>query len=128
MTKARGLTKYLPRAARYARDPKKLAWLLKAVMDYARDNRGPIKAFLADLRLLINMVVDWSRGRYRVVPAKSIVLVVAALLYFLSPLDLIPDFLPGGFLDDAAVVAWVLKSVSADVGKYREWARREAKQ
>ncbi|MDR9458483.1 MAG: DUF1232 domain-containing protein, partial [Salegentibacter sp.] len=45
-----------------------------------------------------------------------------ALLYVLSPIDLIPDFLPFvGYLDDAAVFAALLKYVRLDLQKYRDW-------
>lgn len=38
------------------------------------------------------------------VPLAKKAAIGSALLYFLSPFDLIPDFLPGGYADDAAVV------------------------
>jgi uncharacterized membrane protein YkvA (DUF1232 family) len=43
------------------------------------------------------------------------------LLYLVSPIDLIPDFLPGGYIDDAMVLAIVIKQVSSDLDKYKEW-------
>jgi uncharacterized membrane protein YkvA (DUF1232 family) len=53
----------------------------------------------------------------------DIVLVVAALLYLISPIDVIPDFIPVvGWLDDVAVAGLVLgyldsKASQADEGK-----------
>ena len=36
----------------------------------------------------------------------------AALIYFISPLDAIPDVIPGlGYLDDIAILAWVIKMI-----------------
>jgi len=52
--------------------------------------------------------------------------VLAALGYFISPLDAIPDFTPGaGYMDDALVVAYVLHRLAGDVAAYRRY-RREA--
>lgn len=34
--------------------------------------------------------------------AKSVI--IGALIYFISPIDAIPDFLPGGYVDDIAVL------------------------
>jgi uncharacterized membrane protein YkvA (DUF1232 family) len=65
-----------------------------------------------DLLTLVYLLRDWSKGRYPNVPPNTILLVVAALLYFLSPVDTIPDFLGAmGFTDDAAVVMFVLNAL-----------------
>jgi uncharacterized membrane protein YkvA (DUF1232 family) len=46
------------------------------------------------------------------VPARTKAKVAAGLAYFLTPLDMIPDFLgPPGFLDDVVVAAWILNTV-----------------
>ena len=53
-------------------------------------------------------------------------LVVAALLYFLSPLDVIPDFLGAvGFTDDAAVVLFVLSAIKNEINIYRDWRSKK---
>ncbi len=44
-------------------------------------------------------------------PIKDKLLVVAALGYFILPLDVLPDALPGGFADDAAALMYVLKHI-----------------
>lgn len=52
--------------------------------------------------------------------------IIAALGYFVSPLDAVPDFTPGaGYMDDALVVAYVLHRLANDVASYRRY-RREA--
>ncbi len=46
------------------------------------------------------------------VPTRTKAKVAAGLAYFLTPLDMIPDFLgPPGFLDDVVVAAWILNTV-----------------
>ena len=43
---------------------------------------------------------------------KQIIIVLLAFIYVVSPLDLIPDFIPViGWLDDLGVLAWVAKQV-----------------
>lgn len=44
-------------------------------------------------------------------PAKDRLMVLAALGYFILPIDIIPDALPGGFADDTAALMFVLKQV-----------------
>ena len=55
----------------------------------------------------------------------ALISVVAGPMYFLSPIDAIPDFIPVfGMLDDIAVLAWVMKSLSDELSAFRAW--REA--
>jgi uncharacterized membrane protein YkvA (DUF1232 family) len=39
----------------------------------------------------VRVVVAYARGHYRDIPPESLVPVVAALLYVVSPLDVVPD-------------------------------------
>lgn len=59
---------------------------------------------------------------YTKVPVGTIVAIVSALFYFVSFVDLIPDFIPGiGLLDDGAVVAACLKLVNYDIKEFIKW-------
>ena len=67
----------------------------------------------------------WSRRDYRGVTRSTIVLVVAGLLYLLSPIDAIIDAIPVlGFLDDALVLGWVFRQVRWELDAFREWESR----
>jgi uncharacterized membrane protein YkvA (DUF1232 family) len=60
------------------------------------------------------------------VPAEHKAKLALAIVYFISPIDLIPDFIPvGGMLDDVALAAYVLNGLLNDVEPevlYRHWA------
>jgi uncharacterized membrane protein YkvA (DUF1232 family) len=86
------------------------------------------KALLEHGRLLLSLVKDYVTGVYREVPYWVIGAAAFALVYVLSPVDLIMDFLPGvGYLDDAAVLAICLKLVETELARYKEWKKtREA--
>ena len=74
-----------------------------------------------ELQLLSSMARDVATGRYREYKVGSILLAVAALVYVVSPLDVVPDFLIGlGLLDDAAIVAWAFARLSSEVERYRK--------
>lgn len=82
----------------------------------------PLHRFLADIRTLLSLLRDFSSGAYQAVPLGTIAVVGGALCYLLSPVDLIPDFIPGvGLVDDAAVIAACLKLVAYQVARYEEW-------
>ena len=52
----------------------------------------------------------------------TIVAVMAALLYVVSPIDMIPDLIPGvGYKDDAMVVSFCIKLFHEELEKYRIW-------
>jgi uncharacterized membrane protein YkvA (DUF1232 family) len=64
----------------------------------------------------------YAKGEYRSVPWKSLILIVAAILYFINPIDILPDLMPlVGLTDDFAVLFMVYKSVGADINKFLLW-------
>lgn len=74
------------------------------------------------------LIKAYANGQYREFPYKAIVKVVAAVLYFVSVADLIPDFIPIlGFTDDLAILAWVWSSVKGDLQKFADWEAAEEK-
>lgn len=76
----------------------------------------------SDLPLLVRLLKAWKRGSYRGLSVRTIVSLAAGLLYIVSPMDLLPDFIPGiGLIDDAAVVALLLHSVAQDLAAFRVW-------
>ena len=97
-------------------------------IDKKMSGEKALKALLEHGRLLLSLVKDYVTGAYREVPYWVIGAAAFALMYVLSPVDLIMDFLPGiGYLDDAAVLAICLKLVETELARYKEWKKtREA--
>jgi len=94
-----------------------------------RQNRwataGPLAELAGDLKALLRLIGAYARGDYRGVPVSSMVLIVGAILYVLTPIDVIPDFIPGiGFLDDAAIITFVVRRVRDEIGGFLEWEQR----
>ena len=70
------------------------------------------------------LVKAYAQGEYKTIPWKSLLLVVAAILYFINPIDLIPDLLPVlGLTDDFAILLMVYKSVGSDIENFLEWEK-----
>jgi uncharacterized membrane protein YkvA (DUF1232 family) len=69
----------------------------------------------------------YALGRYREVPWKTMLTIVAGIVYFISPIDLIPDFIPiTGLTDDVGVLLWIFNSVSKEVEKFLNWEKSES--
>lgn len=77
--------------------------------------------YLNDVKLYFKMLGDIFTGKYKKIPVGSIAAIVGTLLYVLSPVDLIPDFVPVvGYLDDAAILAACINFTRFDVEEYKK--------
>ena len=75
-----------------------------------------------DLCEIFELLRDRVAGVYKETPWKTIAALTGALIYVLSPIDLILDFIPGiGFLDDAIVIGLAIRLALPDLEKYRAW-------
>lgn len=80
---------------------------------------GPLQE---DLGLLRGLCVAWWRGEYRQVDPQALLASVGALLYFLTPVDAVPDWvLMLGLLDDLAVLGWVIRRWRGELEAFRRW-------
>lgn len=96
----------------------------KAIKKAAKYEKGPIFKLLNEMKVLFNLVSDYVNKTYTKIPYGSIVAVLTALIYFISPIDFMPDFIPFlGSIDDAFVIALVLKQVEADINLYKEYTK-----
>ncbi len=74
------------------------------------------------LRTFFPMMNDWRKGRYRPLPKKALGLMALAIVYVVSPIDLIPDFIPfWGLLDDLIIGGWLLAKLDEQLDGYRQW-------
>ena len=123
----RGLKRFAKRGARLAADKKALAAVLAELRARRDGNAGPLAKLGDDLKTLLRLLDATVSGRYPALPQGVMTAVGAALLYWLMPLDLIPDpILALGFIDDAAILGWVLKRLSDDLVAFRSWEKAQA--
>jgi uncharacterized membrane protein YkvA (DUF1232 family) len=109
-------------ADRYQQQPSQADALARRAEVRAEKHRGPLHRVWDDLTTFFRLLRAWARGHYRLAPWKTVSLIIGAVVYFMSPIDMIPDLLPGlGFLDDAFIIGWVMRSVRQDVDDFRRW-------
>ncbi len=122
--------RFLSRAQQQARElldrPDLVARIAGRAGDKAAGLQRRMQQGYAELQTFIRLIKSWSSGRYRVIPVRSLVAILAALIYFLIPLDAIPDFIAAlGLLDDLAVIAKVAQTFKADLDQFRRWETGE---
>lgn len=113
------------KAELYAGDNKKTKKLIQDAFDKAKKNKRNLSKVWNELQALIRLIKAWLSGKYKT-PWKTILFSIAALIYFVNPLDFLPDFIPlFGFLDDASVIAFVINSIRTDIQKFLDWEQTE---
>lgn len=117
--------KFLAAAEGYIKQPTRLKKLLVDAFNKAREKKdvGTLAHEAWEtLQSLFRLIKLSASGEYTGVPSTTVVAAVAVLIYFLSPIDLIPDFIPVvGLLDDMALVAWFSTSIKHELDKFHEW-------
>ncbi|HYE58465.1 MAG TPA: YkvA family protein [Rhodothermales bacterium] len=122
--KRNAFKRFLPRATEVLTDRSRALRTAKLAYKRLQKQDGGMQKVAADMRVLIRLVQRTVRGQYRL-PWRSLVYAMSAILYFLSPLDLIPDFLLGiGYVDDVAVVFGVLNALRDDLARFVAWEQR----
>jgi uncharacterized membrane protein YkvA (DUF1232 family) len=112
------------RAREYVDDRQKAAQLIKEAIEKANRNKGALNKLWDQLKALFRLSSAWAKGEYTEVSLKTILWVIAAIIYFVNPFDVVPDFITGiGYVDDAAVIYFVINSIKQDLDRFLKWER-----
>jgi uncharacterized membrane protein YkvA (DUF1232 family) len=124
-TKSIFYQKAMSMATEYLKDPEKLKNLIKSTRSKLTDvdeSKKVFNGFIEKIRTLVRMVLAYRSGEYREISWKSMLMVVGGLLYFVMPIDIIPDFIPGvGLLDDLSVIMFLFKTISEEIAAFEEY-------
>jgi uncharacterized membrane protein YkvA (DUF1232 family) len=115
---------FVKSAYRLLKKPLTVFKLLKQSMEHL-EKYDSLREFAEEtkerLAIITRMVRAYIKGEYAGISKKNVALSVAALLYFVSPFDLIPDFLVGGFLDDFALLTWLYNNMKGELEEFLSW-------
>ncbi len=116
-----GIKLFLSAAKKMLKNTPRLMKLLKEgqiKLDSNSEHLGEVKDRLGKLIAMIRYSVQ---GKYKV-PVRTLVSTISGLIYFVNPVDFIPDFLLGvGFIDDIAVIVFLLNLIRQDLDDFVAW-------
>jgi len=115
--------KWLQQAKEYLSNSEKMQELLKNVTSYV--NKEGLAKVKDKIVLMYDYVKDIITGKYTDYSMSNLAIIVAALIYVVSPLDLVPDMIIAlGLLDDVAIVTWAIGVVDTELTNYSEWKNK----
>jgi len=116
------LQSYEQEAEQYVENPKRMNPLIRNTWQKVTNNKGALSTALSPITLFAEMIRAYQKGEYRQIERKTMLKVVGALVYLVSPIDLIPDFIFGlGLADDIAVITFVAKTVFEELSRFSDW-------
>lgn len=79
----------------------------------------------AKLPHIIRMVKAAKKGEYKM-DKKSVLIPAIVIIYVFSPLDIIPDWIPGlGAFDDLGLLALTIPFIVKEVNKFLAWEEEQ---
>ena len=123
ITRSAPFRKATAEAESYVNNPERLQELLVSAREKINHiPRGPFAETWPYLMAMIRLLRAYHHGEYQDVSPPNLLVVVAAMIYFVSPFDVIPDSVPIlGNIDDAMVVRLALESVQGDLDTFMAW-------
>ncbi len=80
-----------------------------------------IASIKKELVALYDYLKDIVQGKYKEYSSTNLTLAIGAMIYLVTPLDVVPDFIPTGLIDDVAVVAWAINKIREELEAYLKW-------
>jgi uncharacterized membrane protein YkvA (DUF1232 family) len=117
-------------AAKIAGKPARiLALIAQLTLKLKKTDLNSINGFILKEKFLLlgRLLKAHVTGQYQIQSFRIVLILLAAIIYLVNPLDLIPDFIFGmGLVDDLAVVTWVFQAISTEVNAFARWEKEQA--
>ncbi|PTS84459.1 hypothetical protein DBR00_11050 [Pseudomonas sp. HMWF032] len=121
MRTAKNVARYQRLAKRFLKGGRLPVLLVSVARKREKLGKG-FTALAAQLKLLQALCLAWWHGEYRAIDMQALLAVIAGLLYFVTPIDAIPDWLLGfGLVDDLAVLGWVMRTWQKELADFELW-------
>ena len=108
----------------YATHPSKLKELFATAKRYA--TKDGLKAVKDEFLFICQYIRAVFSGQYREYNFLNLTVIVGALVYVVTPADIMPDFMPAiGLIDDAAILLWATHEFADELDRYRFFLKRQ---
>ena len=108
----------------YAMHPGKLKELFTSAKKYA--TKDGLKAVKDEFLFICQYIRDVFTGKYTEYNFLNLTVIVGALVYVVTPADIMPDFMPAiGLIDDAAILLWATHEFADELDRYRFFLHRK---
>jgi uncharacterized membrane protein YkvA (DUF1232 family) len=110
-------------AKSYINNPSRLRALFEEATNQIMSlPKEPFKENWPYLHAMLRLIRALQRNEYSVASESSLVVIIAAIIYVVSPLDVIPDAIPAiGYLDDATVLTLALMRTRSELDDFMMW-------
>ncbi|WP_433749177.1 YkvA family protein [Falsibacillus pallidus] len=114
-------------AQEHLKDKEKTVQLMTKAEKKALSNKTTLSSVWHKLQITFQLLKSWAKGEYKDIPYRTLITIVVGLVYFVSPIDVVPDFIAGlGIVDDVAVLGLLFTQIDPDLAKYIEWRKNKA--
>lgn len=118
------------KAKYFIQNPEKINEVITEAYNKATNESGnrTIKEMWGKLLTLFRMVKAHFNGSYTELGQTKVMMGIGIVLYFILPFDVVPDFIPlVGYMDDASLLAWFIKTYAKEVDKFQKWESNNIK-
>lgn len=79
-----------------------------------------------DFLLIVNLIKDTKNKKYKL-DKKYLVILSAAIIYVVVPIDAVSDLIPGaGWIDDATLIGYVTRGYAEVLKDYKEFCKNKS--
>ncbi len=80
---------------------------------------------ITQFKQIANLLYYYGSGQYNQISKNSLIKVVAVLVYFVMPIDLVPDLLPAmGYIDDITLLSWLFSTLQGELKDFNAWYKK----
>ena len=119
----KGFKKAYQKAEKLTEDRNALKRLIDKASNKAVDYKDRLKEVWTEVQIFFRMLKAWKDGEHKL-ELKTGLSIIAAIIYFVNPFDIIPDFIPAlGLIDDITIITYVISRFGNEIERFSDWEK-----